>query len=282
MLVEFTENHSPYNYLSFLQTPHLAKYAIMILLGSANKTYDDLIDLYLWNTNTHIVIFFQCLQIVLVCLWLFVFVENKFDVFVIIIMCGYCLIDWDAYVSDPYFAVTTFFFIILSILTILTRGWSFTTYELFIAYSVGLLLTTAVTEKFCIHSNGPYYRLMRWIYYKPESERFVNKYKISATTLEVSYYKVKVRVLSILYLLVLFCLIIYLLGRTEPHGMWYNLLFACSYFNIGFVFYYITSICNQLIVLNLYPEIVEKHKVKNNDDVPDVINVYDVVGITNK
>ena len=87
-------------------------------------------------------------------------------------------------------------------------------------------------------------------------------FALSAVDLEVSFHKLRTRIITVLYLIACFLVIQYLKSCTKDVA-WRHMLYSLSYLNIFFMFYFGFSIVNQANVLYFHPELLEKHKDKN-------------------
>jgi hypothetical protein len=232
--------------------------AVMAIFGAVIKIYDDLDELYL-STDRHTLALLQCIQTMIICLWLFVLVVTKYDVLLMFDGCIFGIFDWEAYSSDPFFYALTVCVTGACIAAFMLHGWSFVFYELFLNYTVGFFLTAPLPEIFCIKMNGAMYKLAQWLNWAPKEQDSATLVNISEADLEVSHFKLKIRIYSVIYLIVVFCLMQYLRTLVEIDGMWYNLLTTWSCMNMCFIFYFGTSVYNQYDVLYRHPEIVEKH-----------------------
>jgi hypothetical protein len=95
-------------------------------------------------------------------------------------------------------------------------------------------------------------------------ENIVTFVKISETELEVSFYKLKIRITSLFYLLICLC-ILFVLKSYSTHQTWTHLLHSLFIMNSFFIAYTLCSLFNQINVLYFHPEIIEYHRTKNND-----------------
>ena len=237
----------------------LCKIVIMAIYGFVMKLYDDLDELYLIS-NQRILVCLQTLQTFILAYWLFVVADKKYDFVIIIILFGLSLFDWEAYMDDFYFFSITISSIVISFIMLFIKGCSFTLYELGIFF-VFLFLAVPYTEFFCMNPNGFFAEMGKYFHIIPEQPN-LSVFALSAVDLEVSFHKLRTRIITVLYLIACFLVIRYLISCTKDVA-WRNMLNSLSYLNIFFMFYFGFSIFNQANVLYFHPETLEKHKDKN-------------------
>lgn len=235
---------------------------ILALFGIIVKVYDDLDELYL-STDKYTLALLQCVQLVIVCLWLFVFVENKFDILVLLDGCSIGMFDWEAYAMDAFFYAFTICITFICFFMFIMFGWSFSLREIFINYTIGYLFSSPIPELLCMKFNGPFHSFTQWMNWSPKNKESSTFIDISESELEVSHFKLKIRIYSVLYLITAFFLMQYLKTLVAHDSTWFLLMTSWSYLNLCLTFYFLVSIFNQYNVLYNHPEILEMHQNKN-------------------
>jgi hypothetical protein len=237
------------------------KMGIMGLWGFFMKLYDDLDELYLCK-NQRILAVLQTIQTLLLCFWCFVVANTKFDILVTVFFLGTFLLDWESFASDAYFFSIICLFPIVTIGILLVHTCSFTIKEYVLSFLLWCL-SIPLPEFFCIKYNGFVTQISQFLGISPPSDG-ITIFKITETELEVSFYKLKIRIMSLFYLIACLCLLFYVKSYYSDR-IWTQMISALIAFNSFFMVYICCSIFNQANVLYFHPEIVEIHKAKNND-----------------
>lgn len=267
MIVENNEDKQGASFLSTLRDFFTTKsYAlnlfIMAFFGIIVKVYDDMDELYL-STDKFTLTMLQCIQMVIICLWTFVIVATKFDLLILFDGCTIGLFDCEAYAKDAFFFTSTICVTIICFYMFIMFGWSFSLYELCINYTAGYLMTSPIPELLCTKLNGPFYSFTQWMNWSPKDKESSTFIDISESDLEVSHFKLKIRIYTVLYLIAMFCLMQYLKTVIAHDSTWFIFMTTWSYMNMCLIFYFGVSIFNQYNVLYHHPEILEIHQNKN-------------------
>jgi hypothetical protein len=259
----------------------------MYLIGFVLKLYDDLDDLYMIKNER----FMSCLQTLLtllLCYWLFVLAKNKYEVQIILAGTLSALFDWKEWTSDPYFFSVTVVMTVVAVAQLIhtiyqEHGIPSMNHTLLewvnwihaIGYRVivlmmcvfGFTLIQTIPEAFCVEFNGVFYEMAKWLHWVPPHTDGMTLVTLTKTEREVSVYKLTCRAFHVLYLLVCLCIWSYLRYLCY-HTSLYPIFTALSYINLMMMGYFSLSVCNQLYVLYLRPDIIEVHDKKNNPTDP--------------
>ena len=232
------------------------KYITVLLFGSILKEYDDLNDLYMMK-NPRLLACIQTTLIVILCYWLFVIAQTKYEIVMFAICFMGSLFDWDAFTSDPFFFASNIMFFALIMLLLYNRSYTFGMGELAIYIIIYIFLCVPISEIILFKYNGFFYEIGRYFHVYSGSlpvknEKCLTLSDFSETEYEVGDYKLFSRSISILiYIFWIYllhkCMIFY--SKTSSnvniiHAM-QSLVYIIT-FGIG---YMIVSIYNQINVL---------------------------------
>lgn len=269
--------------ISYNMNAEIYKYITVLLFGSILKAYDDLNDLYMMK-NSRLLACTQTTLIVILCYWLFVIAQTKYEIVMFAICFMGSLFDWEAFTSDPFFFASNTMFFALIMLLLYNRGDTFGMGELAIYIIIYMFLCVPISEFILFKYNGFFCEIGRYFHVfgstktcelrlptgglsegKEEYLRFSN---FSETEYEVGDYKLFSRSISILiYIFWIYllhkCMIFYSKTTSDTnmiHAM-QSLVYMIT-FGIG---YMIVSIYNQVNVLYFHSELIEMHKKNNNE-----------------
>lgn len=263
--------------ISYIMDAEIYKYITVFLFGSILKAYDDLNDLYMMK-NPRLLACTQTTLIVILCYWLFVIAQTKYEIVMFAICFMGSLFDWEAFTSDPFFFASNIMFFVLIMLLLYNRGDTFGMGELAIYIIIYVFLCVPIFEFILFKYNGFFYEIGRYFHVfgstktcdtRSESggnDEYLRFSDLSETDYEVGDYKLFSRSISVLiYVFWIYllhkCMIFYSKSSSNTnliHAM-QSLVYIIT-FGIG---YMIVSIYNQVNVLYFHPEVVEMHTPMN-------------------
>ena len=230
----------------------------------------------------------QTLLTILLCYWLFVVAETKYEVQIILMGTMCSLIDWKEWTSDPYFFSIT---VVLTVVSIGQLMWKiyqehgvpsmhhtlmeWVNWVHVFGYRVVVLmmcvlvcmLIQAIPEALCLEFNGFFYEMAKVCRLVPLHTEGFTLVTLSTTEREVSTYKLKCRMFHVVYLLVCLCIWYYLRYLTES-----SIFTSLIYMNLMMMGYFSLSVLNQIIVLYFRTDVLELHE-KNNHKSPELISL---------
>jgi hypothetical protein len=253
--------------------------ALVWLCGFILKFYDDLDELYLIKEGRWLEIaksFFTALT----CFFLFVVANNKYDILLVIYYLSLCTLDWYAYANAYFFSILVVF-APLCLFLVCKNRYSFKISILVFA-SILYTICSPVTETKCFEMNGLFHEILKYMGFVPKNSTSLQFNNLTKTELEVSHFKLKTRITSVLFTLLVGILLFYFIKYnswqgTEMGNFLNSAIYICGFIN-GYMF---LSVINQYYVLyhdngrlidihnkiNQEPEVVEKEQ----DPEPEVV-----------
>lgn len=268
------------------------KCAWMYLIGFVLKLYDDLDDLYMIK-NERLMYCLQTILTIMLCYWLFVAAETKYELQIILVGTLSALFDWKEWTRDPYFFSITIVMTVACVYQLMrniyqehgipTMNHTMMEWLCWIhsmGYNVIILMMSvfiftliqAIPEAFCVEFNGIFYEMAKLCRLVPQDTDGLTLLTMTKTEREVSTYKLSCRLFHVMYLLVCLCILFYcryLLYNTSL----YPVVKTLSYINIMMMGYFSLSVLNQLYVLYVRSDIIELHKKNNMDDEVDTATI---------
>jgi hypothetical protein len=180
------------------------------ILGFVIKFYDDLEDLF-ESKNERLVETVKTLMMVMTCYYLLILAETQYELYWVLYVVSLCLVDWHAYVGSSYFLSANIVVVIICIYVFITKGFTFNFGYFLLAFLLFSLCIPCV-ETLCCGINGPLHEICKFFGMAPDEPIFQFK-TLSKTDLEVSFYKMKIRIASLIHLTLAWLIISFLRSK---------------------------------------------------------------------
>ena len=203
------------------------------VLGFVIKFYDDLEDLFI-SKNERLVETTKTLMMALTCYYLFVMAETQYEIYWISYIVSLCFMDWYAYAGSDYFFSANVVVICMCVYLFISKGYTFHLGYFILSYLLYSLCIPCV-ETFCCEINGPIHDMLKYWKIVPQEKTFIFNKSLSKTDMEVSFYKVKTRIASVVHLTIA-GIILYLVRSRFQFSQNINQIltsgiYLCSVFN---------------------------------------------------
>ena len=221
--------------------------ALVWLCGFILKFYDDLDELYLIKEGRWLEIAKSSFT-ALTCFFLFVVANNKYDILLVIYYLSLCTLDWYAYANAYFFSILVVF-APLCLFLVFKNRYSFKISILVFA-SILYTICSPVTETKCFEMNGLFHEILKYMGFVPKNSTSLQFNTLTKTELEVSHFKLKTRITSVLFTLLVGILLFYFIKYkswegTEMGNFFNSAIYICGFIN-GYMF---LSVINQYYVL---------------------------------
>jgi hypothetical protein len=247
-----------------LKSLTVAKCAYLLFVGFMVKLYDDLDELYCC-TSKRIMACIQTASIIMFSYWIFIMAENKYDLLLIIMVITGMLLDYDAYMRDPFFFSFNLIFPSAILGLFVTKGYSIGILEFVSFFALFVLLCTPFPEWFLMKFNGCIFDWIKpYVHFGDFSEGGWSFFQKTIGELEVSFYKFIGRCFCILYSIICIYLIQYFI-RQFSDPAWKQMFQSFLYMNVIWIGYCLLSCFNQLHVLYFCPDILKLHRTERSN-----------------
>jgi len=238
--------------------------ALVWLCGFILKLYDDLDELYLIKSGRLV----ECAKsffTALTCFFLFAVATNKYDILLVVYYLSLSTVDWYAYANAYFFSILMIFTPICLFL-VLKKKYSF---KLSFLVMAAFLYTfcSPITEVKCFEINGIFHEIFKYMGFVPATKTLQFN-TLTKTELEVSHYKLKTRIISVLFTFIIGLLLFYYIKYrawegTEIGNFLNSAIYICGFIN-GYMF---LSVYNQYYVLYCdNNRLIDIHTQLNQED----------------
>ena len=242
--------------------------ALVWLCGFILKLYDDLDELYLIK-NGRLVECAKSFFTALTCFFLFAVANNKYDILLVVYYLSLSTVDWYAYANAYFFSILMIFAPICLFLVIKNK-YSFK-FSFLVTAAFLYTFCSPITEVKCFEINGIFHEIFKYMGWVPATKTLQFN-TLTKTELEVSHYKLKTRIISVLFTLIVGLLLFYYIKYRAWEGTEMGNFLNSAIYICGFINGYMSlSVYNQYYVLYCdNNRLIDIHTKMNQEDEPEL------------